>query len=115
MMFNGIKYGVIVYYFKYYMGNELFIGYFFILLLVVLIFGVLVMFKLVVMFGCKKFFIIVLLVSSVLIFGIYFVFQKSVSVIFILGCSVEFFVVILFILFFFMLGDLVDYSEYKIG
>ncbi|HAI73591.1 MAG TPA: MFS transporter, partial [Alteromonas australica] len=41
MMFNGIKYGVIAYYFKYYIGEELLIGYYFISLLVVSIFGAL--------------------------------------------------------------------------
>tara|TARA_Y100000780_G_scaffold22756_1_gene19187 strand:- start:909 stop:2528 length:1620 start_codon:yes stop_codon:yes gene_type:complete len=115
MMFNGIKYGVIAYYFKYYMGNELLTGYFFISLLVVSIFGALATSKLAAMFGRKKLFIIALLASSVLTSGIYFVPQKSVSAIFILGCSAEFFAAILPTLFFSMLGDSADYSEYKTG
>jgi GPH family glycoside/pentoside/hexuronide:cation symporter len=115
MMFNGIKYGVIAYYFKYYVGNELLTGYFFISLLVVSIFGALATSKLAAMFGRKKLFIIALLASSVLTSGIYFVPQKSVSAIFILGCSAEFFAAILPTLFFSMLGDSADYSEYKTG
>ncbi|MED5378719.1 MAG: MFS transporter [Pseudomonadota bacterium] len=115
MMFNGIKYGVIAYYFKYYMGNELLTGYFFISLLVVSIFGALATSKLAAMFGRKKLFIIALLASSVLTSGIYFVPQKSVGAIFILGCSAEFFAAILPTLFFSMLGDSADYSEYKTG
>ena len=113
--FNGIKYGVIAYYFKYYVGNELLTGYFFISLLVVSIFGALATSKLAAMFGRKKLFIIALLASSVLTSGIYFVPQKSVSAIFILGCSAEFFAAILPTLFFSMLGDSADYSEYKTG
>ena len=115
MMFNGIKYGVIAYYFKYYMGNELLTGYFFIALLVVSIFGALATSKLASMFGRKRLFIIALLASSVLTSGIYFVPQGNISGIFILGCSAEFFAAILPTLFFSMLGDSADYSEYKTG
>ena len=113
MMFNGIKYGVIAYYFKYYMGNELLTGYFFISLLVVSIFGALATSKLAAMFGRKKLFI-ALLASSVLTSGIYFVPQKSVSAIFFLVCSAEF-LQPYYTLFFSMLGDSADYSEYKTG
>ncbi|CAB9495992.1 MFS transporter [Alteromonas macleodii] len=115
MMFNGIKYGVIAYYFKYYMGNELLTGYFFIALLVVSIFGALTTAKLSSIMGRKKLFIVALLASSLLTCGIYFVPQGNVIGIFILGCSAEFFAAILPTLFFSMLGDSADYSEYKTG
>ncbi|WP_334019442.1 MFS transporter [Alteromonas sp. S015] len=115
MMFNGIKYGVIAYYFKYYMGNELLTGYFFTGLLIVSIFGALATSKLAAMFGRKTLFIIALLASSVLTSCIYFVPQGNVNGIFILGCSAEFFAAILPTLFFSMLGDSADYSEYQTG
>ena len=115
MMFNGIKYGVIAYYFKYYMGNELLTGYFFIALLLVSIVGALATSKLSSIMGRKKLFIVALLASSLLTCGIYFVPQGNVNGIFILGCSAEFFAAILPTLFFSMLGDSADYSEYKTG
>ncbi|AXT38565.1 MFS transporter [Alteromonas sp. BL110] len=115
MMFNGIKYGVIAYYFKYYIGNELLTGYFFIALLLVSIVGALATSKLSSIVGRKKLFIVALLASSLLTCGIYFVPQGSVRGIFILGCSAEFFAAILPTLFFSMLGDAADYSEYKTG
>jgi GPH family glycoside/pentoside/hexuronide:cation symporter len=72
MMFNGIKYGVIAYYFKYYIGEELLIGYYFISLLVVSIFGALATPWLSVKFGRKNLFIISLIVSSLFTSAIFF-------------------------------------------
>lgn len=115
MMFNGIKYGVIAYYFKYYIGSELLTGYFFIALLVVSILGALATPKLASYFGRKSLFIIALIASSILTSGIYFVPEGSATSIFVLGCSAEFFAAILPTLFFSMLGDAADYSEYKTG
>lgn len=115
MMFNGIKYGVIAYYFKYYMNSELLTGYFFIGLLVVSILGALATPKLASLFGRKRLFILSLVVSSLLTCAIYFVPQGSVIGIFTLGCSAEFFAAILPTLFFSMLGDSADYSEYRTG
>ena len=115
MMFNGIKYGVIAYYFKYYMGSELLTGYFFIALLIVSIFGALSTSYLANRLGRKQLFITALVVSSVLTSAIYFVPKGSVTGIFVLGCSAEFFAAILPTLFFSMLGDAADYSEYKTG
>jgi len=115
MMFNGIKYGVIAYYFKYYMGNALLTGYFFIALLVVSIFGAFATSKLAELFGRKRLFIIAMVSSSLLTCGIYFIPQGNVTSIFILGCTAEFFAAILPTLFFSMLGDSADYSEYKTG
>ncbi|WP_338519528.1 MFS transporter [Alteromonas gracilis] len=115
MMFNGIKYGVIAYYFKYYMGSELLTGYFFVGLLVVSIFGALATPVLASFFGRKRLFIIALLASSILTCGIYFVPMGSTVGIFTLGCMAEFFAAILPTLFFSMLGDAADYSEFKTG
>lgn len=115
MMFNGIKYGVIAYYFKYYMSNELLTGYFFIALLIISIFGALSTAYLASLFGRKRLFILSLIISSVLTSAIYFVPQGNIVGIFALGCGAEFFAAILPTLFFSMLGDAADYSEYKTG
>lgn len=115
MMFNGVKYGVIAYYFKYYMGSELLTGYFFIGLLIVSIFGALATPALASVFGRKRLFILSLIISSALTCGIYFVPMGSVVGIFSLGCIAEFFAAILPTLFFSMLGDAADYSEYRTG
>lgn len=115
MMFNGIKYGVIAYYFKYYIGDELLTGYYFIGLLIVSIFGALATSVLSKYMGRKVLFIVSLLASSLLTTLIYFVPQGSVTGIFILGCSAEFFAAILPTLFFSMLGDSADYSEWRTG
>lgn len=115
MMFNGIKYGVIAYYFKYYIGDELLTGYYFIALLIVSIFGALATPMLSKYLGRKRLFIISLLASSALTSLIYFVPQGSVTGIFALGCGAEFFAAIMPTLFFSMLGDSADYSEWRTG
>lgn len=115
MMFNGIKYGVIAYYFKYYIGEELLIGYYFISLLVVSIFGALATPWLSVKFGRKNLFIISLIVSSLFTSAIFFVPFGSTMGIFALGCAAEFFAAIMPTLFFSMLGDSADYNEWRTG
>lgn len=115
MMFNGIKYGVIAYYFKYYIGEELLIGYYFISLLVVSIFGALATPWLSVKFGRKNLFIISLIVSSLFTSAIFFVPLGSTMGIFALGCAAEFFAAIMPTLFFSMLGDSADYNEWRTG
>ncbi|WP_426358073.1 MFS transporter [Pseudocolwellia sp. HL-MZ19] len=113
MMFNGIKYGVIAYYFKYHVGNELMAGQYFVALLVVSILGALATEHLSKWLGKKKLFIISLLLSGILTSAFYWVPQGNITAIFVLGCSAEFFAAIMPTLFFTMLGDSADYSEWK--
>ena len=115
MMFNGIKYGVIAYYFKYHVGNDLITGQYFIALLVVSIIGALCTSALSKWIGKKLLFIISLVLSGLLTAGLYWVPSGDVTSIFILGCSAEFFAAIMPTLFFTMLGDSADYSEWKNG
>ncbi|MGB3724774.1 MAG: MFS transporter [Glaciecola sp.] len=115
MMFNGVKYGVIAYYFKYYIGDEMLAGQYFIGLLVVSVFGALCTDKLVAKWGRKHVFIIALLASSVFTSALFWVDASNVSMIFVLGCTAEFFAAIMPTLFFSMLGDSADYSEWKTG
>ncbi|WP_076419345.1 MFS transporter [Colwellia sp. UCD-KL20] len=113
MMFNGIKYGVIAYYFKYYVGDELMAGQYFIALLVVSILGALATEHLSKWLGKKKVFIISLILSGLLTGAFYWIPQGNITAIFVLGCSAEFFAAMMPTLFFTMLGDSADYSEWK--
>lgn len=115
MMFNGIKYGVIAYYFKYYIGDEVMAGQYFIGLLIVSIAGALCTSFLAEKLGRKNVLILALLATSILTCGFYWIPKGDVTMVFILGCSAEFFAAMLPTLFFSMLGDAADYSEWKNG
>lgn len=115
MMFNGVKYGVIAYYFKYFVGDEVLAGQYFAALLVVSILGALATSRLTSIFGRQKLFIIALVASGLLTGAMYWVPQGQVIPVFVLGCSAEFFAAIMPTLFFSMLGDSADYSEWKHG
>jgi len=115
MMFNGIKYGVIAYYFKYYIGDELMAGKYFVALLVVSILGALSTRYLSNLMGKRKLFISSLLLSGLLTGAFYWVPAGNINAIFGLGCAAEFFAAMMPTLFFTMLGDSADYSEWKNG
>jgi len=115
MMFNGIKYGVIAYYFKYQVGDELMAGKYFIALLLVSILGALCTGYLAQKMGKPKLFIVALICSGILTAAFYWVPSGDILSIFIFGCSAEFFAAMLPTLFFTMLGDSADYSEWKNG
>ncbi|TPH14584.1 MFS transporter [Litorilituus lipolyticus] len=115
MMFNGIKYGVIAYYFKYQIGDELLAGKYFIALLVVSIFGALSTDYLARLVGKSKLLIIALLLSGILTVGFFWVPTDNLMAVFVLGCSAEFFAAMMPTLYFSMLGDSADYSEWKNG
>lgn len=115
MMFNAIKYAVIAYYFKYYVGNELMAGSYFIALLVVSFFAALFTGRLSRMFGKRRFFIASLILGGVFTAGMFWMPSTQVVGIFALGCVAEFFAAVMPVLFFSMLGDAADYSEWKNG
>ncbi|MGB6140520.1 MAG: MFS transporter, partial [Pseudoalteromonas rhizosphaerae] len=113
MMFNGIKYGVIAYYFKYQVGSELMAGQYFVALLVVSILGALATGKLAELIGKRNLFIISLILSGLLTTAFYWVPADNIVAIFTFGCAAEFFAAMMPTLFFSMLGDAADYSEWK--
>jgi glycoside/pentoside/hexuronide:cation symporter, GPH family len=115
MMFNGVKYGVVAYYFKYFVGDELLVGQYFIALLLVSIVGALCTSYLAKRLGRKNLFVAALLCSSVLTCGFYWLSADDIVAIFVLGCAAEFFAAMMPTLFFSMLGDAADYSEWKNG
>ena len=65
--------------------------------------------------GKRKLFILSLTLSGILTAGFYWIPQGDVTSIFILGCGAEFFAAMMPTLFFSMLGDSADYSEWKNG
>lgn len=115
MMFNGIKYGVIAYYFKYFIGDELMAGQYFVGLLVVSIIGALCTSPLSKWLGRKNLFILSLIFSGLFTGALFWAPQGDATYVFIVGCSAEFFAAIMPTLFFSMLGDSADYSEWKNG
>lgn len=115
MMFNGIKYGVIAYYFKYHVGDELMAGKYFIALLLVSILGALCTSTLSKKFGKRNLFILSLVISGLFTIAFYWVPKGNITAIFTLGCAAEFFAAMMPTLFFTMLGDSADYSEWKNG
>ena len=115
MMFNGIKYGVVAYYFKYYVGDELLAGQYFVALLIVSVIGALCTEFFVKRWGRKQVFIFALLASAILTSSMYIISADNITLIFALGCSAEFFAAMMPTLFFSMLGDSADYSEWRTG
>ena len=115
MLFNGIKYGTIAYYFKYHVGSELLAGKYFVVLLLASILGALSTSYLAKKLGKRKLFIVSLLISGVLTAAFYWVPQGNLTAIFVLGGTAEFFAAIMPTLYFTMLGDSADYSEWKNG
>jgi Na+/melibiose symporter-like transporter len=115
MLFNGIKYGTIAYYFKYHVGSELLAGKYFVVLLLVSILGALSTSYLAKRLGKRKLFIVSLMLSGILTAAFYWVPQGNLTAIFVLGGVAEFFAAIMPTLYFTMLGDSADYSEWKNG
>lgn len=115
MLFNGIKYGTIAYYFKYHVGSELLAGKYFVVLLLVSILGALSTSYLASKLGKRKLFIMSLILSGLLTAAFYWVPKGNLTAIFILGGSAEFFAAMMPTLYFTMLGDSADYSEWKNG
>lgn len=115
MMFNGIKYGTIAYYFKYQVGDELMAGKYFIGLLLVSILGALSTGYLSRLLGKRKLFIVSLILSGLLTAAFYWLPKGDIVALFVLGCSAEYFAAMMPTLFFTMLGDSADYSEWKNG
>ncbi|MDQ2076054.1 MFS transporter [Marinimicrobium sp. ABcell2] len=113
MMFNGIKYGVIAYYFTHYVGQATLAGWYFIVLLLISIFAALVAGYLTRMMGKKTLFTISLVASGALTSLLFFAGPEDILYVFIIGGAAEFFAAFMPVLIFSMLGDAADYSEWK--
>ena len=132
MMFNGIKIGATAYYFKHYVGpvvsaadyfgwlprwlvsgQEILVSAYFAAVLIISIIGALCTGFLARLVGKKNLFIISLFMGGLILCFIYLLQPAQVYTLFALGISSEFFAAIMPTLFFSMLGDTADYSEWK--
>ncbi len=129
MMFNGIKQGSIAYYFKYFIqiepwvfkflwfdiviDNNTLTGLYFIALLIVSMITALFTGYLVKIFGKKNLFIASLFLGGIFTGCLSLVDRQQVSLLFSLGCISEIFAAIMPVLFFSMLSDTADFSEWK--
>jgi GPH family glycoside/pentoside/hexuronide:cation symporter len=132
MMFNGVKIGATAYYFDHYIGGHVAAGDYFgwlpdwlrsgrgVLLsayfasvLIISIVGALCTGFLAKLVGTKNLFVLSLFLGGLILCFIYFLGPTQIYALFILGISSEFFAAIMPTLFFSMLGDCADYSEWK--
>jgi GPH family glycoside/pentoside/hexuronide:cation symporter len=134
MMFNGVKIGATAYYFDHYIGDqvaagdyfgwlpnwlgsgqEVLLSAYFASVLIISIIGALCTGFLAKLVGTKNLFVISLFLGGLILCFIYFLGPTQIYALFILGISSEFFAAIMPTLFFSMLGDTADYSEWKKG
>ncbi len=134
MMSNGIKIGAAAYYFKHYVGEtisitqliswwpthwiniegkEALLSFYFAALLTVSVIAALSTGFLVRLIGKKNLFISILTGGGLLTSLIFFIGPEDLGLLFGLGIASEFFAAIMPVLFFAMLGDSADYSEWK--
>jgi len=132
MMFNGIKIGATAYYFKHYVGpavsaadyvgwlpgwlvsgQEILVSAYFAAVLAISIIGALCTGFLARRFGKKNLFVVSLFLGGLILCFIYLLQPTQVYPLFVLGITSEFFAAIMPTLFFSMLGDCADYSEWK--
>jgi len=132
MMFNGIKIGATAYYFKHYVGpeisaadyfgwlpgwltsgQEILVSTYFAAVLAISVVGALCTGFLARRFGTKNLFVISLFLGGLILCFIYPLKPTQIYLLFVLGICSEFFAAIMPTLFFSMLGDAADYSEWK--
>lgn len=115
VVFNSIKQGVTVYYFNHYVGQSTLAATYMIVLLVVSMIAALTTTPMANFLGKKTLFMSVLIFATVTNAVIYFLGPDDVTWIFIFGLLSEYGAGILPVLYFAMLADSADYSEWKNG
>lgn len=111
--YNSIKQGITVIYFERYLNNLSLASVYMVSLLIVSIIAALVTTPMANFFGKRNLFIYAIIFSAIMNGLIYFFGQSQIPVIFALGILSEFGAGIFPVLFFAMLGDSADYSEWK--
>lgn len=114
-VYNSIKQGIVVIYFSHYLHNQLLAASFMIGLMLASIAGAMITSPLGKRWGKRRLFIFALLFSGTVNGLLYFCGPENIIAIFTLGIISEFGAAIFPTLFFAMLGDAADYSEYKNG
>ena len=112
-IYNSIKQGIVIIYFTHYLNNQLLSASFLIGLMIASIIGAMITAPLSKRIGKKNLFIYALLFSGIVNSLLMFCDASDVGGIFAIGIISEFGAAIFPTLFFVMLGDAADYSEYK--
>jgi GPH family glycoside/pentoside/hexuronide:cation symporter len=112
---NSIKQGITVIYFKHYVGMETMAATYMAGLLIISFVAALTVGPLVQWFGKKFLFIAAMLLGGVFTGLIYVAGPDQPTQVFVFGIIAEYFAGIMPVLFFAMLGDAADYSEWKNG
>ena len=114
-VYNSIKQGIVVIYFTHYLHNQLLAASYMIGLMLASIAGAMITSSLGKKLGKRELFIYALLFSGFVNALLYFCNPANIVAIFTIGIISEFGAAIFPTLFFVMLGDAADYSEYKNG
>ena len=114
-VYNSIKQGIVVVYFTHYLNNQLLAASFMVGLMLASIVGAMLTNALGQKLGKRKLFIYALLFSGGVNALLAFCGPEDTGLIFTIGIVSEFAAAILPTLFFVMLGDAADYSEFKNG
>lgn len=114
-VYNSIKQGIVVIYFTHYMHNQLLAASYMVGLMIASIGGAMVTSPLGRKWGKRNLFIYALIFSGVINALLFFCGPNDNAMIFTIGIISEFGAAIFPTLFFAMLGDAADYSEYKNG
>jgi GPH family glycoside/pentoside/hexuronide:cation symporter len=114
-VYNSIKQGTVLYYFSHYMHNQLLAASFMVGLMLASIAGAMITSPLGKRFGKRNLFIYALIFSGAVNALLVFCGSGDIKSIFAIGIISEFGAAIFPTLFFAMLGDAADYSEFKNG
>lgn len=114
-VYNSIKQGIVVIYFSHYLHNQLLAASYMIGLMLASIAGAMITSPLGKRFGKRNLFIYALIFSGIVNAMLVFCSPGNATPIFIIGIISEFGAAIFPTLFFAMLGDAADYSEFKNG
>jgi len=114
-VYNAIKQGITIIYFAHYIHNQLLAASYMVCLMLASIAGAMATARLSLRFGKKNLFIGALLFSGLVNALIYFCSSQDIAAIFTIGIISECAAAIFPTLFFVMLGDTADYSEYVNG
>ena len=114
-VYNSIKQGIVVIYFTHYLHNQLLAASYMVGLMLASIAGAMITSPLGKRYGKRNLFIYALIFSGVANSLLFFCSQGNITGIFTIGIISEFGAAIFPTLFFAMLGDAADYSEFKNG
>lgn len=114
-VYNSIKQGIVIIYFTHNLNNQLLVASFLICLMVASVAGAMITSPLGKRLGKRNLFIYALVFSGLVNALLFFCGPEDIGTIFTIGIISEFAAAIFPTLFFAMLGDAADYSEFKNG